>query len=191
MDPTVNAFLWSVRDILAGSRRKRQSPVHLTIRGPYDSDESKHDVIEYVRGKLCGDILQIAGVGTFSNPREHVVYFRVNSPNLRSVWWKPSYPIERYGFQPHVSVYRGPDGLLAKRAGAFLDQQQIVLNCAEYRVVWYESHQPNLFAASEPAVGDMDLMADSPRVNADVLDRLTELVDEHRFEGVRTGTTDT
>src|SRR5687768_9348826 len=127
-DPTVNAFLWSVRRILGRPRRK-EPPVHITIRGPYETGDAKQAVLDQSRRILEGDVLQIAGVGTFSNPGEHVVYFKVNSAHLRDVWWKPSFPIEKYGFEPHISIYRGPDGNLADVVTRFMAAQNIVLNC--------------------------------------------------------------
>lgn len=177
-DPAVTAFFWSVRSILSGSRVL--SPIHVTLRGPYESEDSKHDALEAARKQLLGDVLQIGDVGRFSNRNEEVVYFKVNSPNLQAASWKRDYPVARYGFEPHISVYRGEDSEFADAAAQFLASRNIQVNCAEYRIVWHETTQPNLFAPREPAVGEMISLQESMRLNSGVLDDLTELAYAYR-----------
>jgi hypothetical protein len=101
------------------------------------------------------------------------------------VWWKPDYPIERFGFEPHISVYRGGDAAFADAIAEFLERQRITLNCAEYRLVWHDTRQPNLFAPSDVAVGDMILLMEATRVDPEVLDRLSTFVDDYRSRRVR------
>ena len=127
-DPEVNAFLWDVKKLLMGTRDSR--PVHLTIRGPYVGRVPR-GVLARCRNVMRHDVLRIADVGRFRNPIEQVVFFRVDSPNLRKVWWKPHYPIKD-GFTPHISVYRGADHGFADEVATLLRRQKVDLKCAEF-----------------------------------------------------------
>lgn len=176
LDPAVNAFLWKIRDILGG--KKSESAIHLTIRGPYQ--ERPPGVLQAAQNALRYDVLRITQPGRFSNAQDEVVFFRVDSPNLRSVWYKPSFPIERFGFKPHISVYRGHDRDLADSVCALLSQEHVTLLCAEHQVVWYQSGQPSLLSPRVPTVGAMEDMYLSNRIDVTLLDRLEEMVDKHR-----------
>lgn len=77
----------------------------------------------------------------FSNPNEFVVYLQVNSPRLRKVWWKPEYSIREYGFNPHLSLYRGPDANLARILEQFLKHEELEILTSEFRIVRQVSKQ--------------------------------------------------
>jgi 2'-5' RNA ligase len=174
LDPDVNSLLWDIREALHGSRSPR--PIHLTLRGPYEGPVPE-GALKQCRRALKQDVIRVSGVGQFTNPDEEVVYLRVDSPHLREVWWKPDFPIERYGFEPHVSVYRGPDSLLARRAAEFLKHERIDLLCAEHRVV---SHpQLDLFQ-NQPARSSIpSRLVESLQIDPTLITRLRELVTEH------------
>lgn len=182
LDPAVNAFLWRIRTILGG--RKANAPIHLTLRGPY-AGERPTAALQSARAALRHDVLKIAGVGRFSNTNDEVVFFRVDSPHLRSVWYKPTFPIERYGFEPHISVYRGQDAALADAVSMFLQEERIELLCAEHQLVWHQSGQLDLLSQPTPTVGAMQDMYASNRVDPDILDRLQDLIDRRRREAMR------
>lgn len=181
-DPSVAAFLWSVREALSGERLAG-GPIHVTLRGPYEGAPPNR-AIENVRRQLRHDVLEVAGVGRFSNAddprRGEVVYFRVNSPHLRKAWWKPSFPIGIHGFEPHISVYRGSDALLAERAAVLLDEARICLRCAEHRVVVHVTGQPSMFRRHVPSVHDVARLVDSTELDFTVVERLRELVERHK-----------
>jgi hypothetical protein len=172
-DPAVNAFLWRMRETLSG--KGKRSPVHVTLRGPYDGTTPR-DAMDKARRTLQGDVLRIHGVGRFSNPDGEVVFLHVDSPHLREVWWKPSYP----GFQPHISIYRGSDKGLADAVELFLAEENLQINCAEYRLIWHVSKQPGLFSTGEPTVGAMQLLIETSRFDPALLDRLSDRVDQYR-----------
>lgn len=177
LDPAINAFLWKIRQILNG--RRSSAAVHLTLRGPYE--EPVPGVLRATQSALKYDVLRISEPGRFANPDGEVVFLRVDSPNLRSVWWKPSFPIERFGFAPHISLYRGTDSGLAAKIHDFLATERFSLLCAEHQIVWYQSGQPNLFSPRDPTVGDMEDMFTSNRIDVTLLDRLEDLVGKHRL----------
>jgi hypothetical protein len=177
LDPTVNTFLWKVREILGGKRSG--AAIHLTIRGPYEGAKPS-EALQAAHEILKNDVFLISGVGRFSNDQEEVVFFRVDSPNLRSVWWKPTFPIEQFGFKPHISIYRGHDAEFASTVHRFLASENIQLLCAEHRLVWYEAAQPSLLSPRMPSVGDMIDLDTSGRVDISVLDRLEGVVSDYR-----------
>jgi hypothetical protein len=109
-------------------------PTHLTIRGPY-SREVPHGIVARCRDILKHDTLRVWDVGRFSNVGEEVVYLRVDSPNLRKVWWKPDYPIGQFGFHPHISLYRGADADLAEALMRYFQHECIDVYCKEFRIV--------------------------------------------------------
>lgn len=124
-------------------------PTHLTIRGPYAGKVPK-GVVQHCREVMALDVLRIADVGRFSNDGEEVVFLRVDSPNLRNVWWKPDYPISRFGFNPHLSIYRGKDGALATALERFFLHERVELLCAEFRIVSAVTKQQEMLVPPVP-----------------------------------------
>lgn len=86
---------------------KVPSSPHLTIRGPYKTRVSAF------RSKLISQALsknpqlRLSGIGRFELPDCHVVYLAVQGEVLRDVWWKPDFPIHQFGFNPHITVFKG------------------------------------------------------------------------------------
>ncbi len=173
-DPEVNALLWRMREVVSG--RRSRSAVHLTLRGPYTEAVPDGDILERARRTMAGDVLRIYGAGRFSNPTGEVVFVRVDSPHLREVSWKPSFP----GSEPHISIYRGTDKRLAEVVERFLEEAAFEIMCAEYRLVWHRSGQRSLFDANEPTVSAMQLLCENGRLDPDMLDRLSEAMDSYR-----------
>jgi hypothetical protein len=190
VDPEVSAFLWRMRSIIAG--RRVSGAIHVTLRGPYEGDVPT-DNIKGWQAFIRHDVLKIAGVGRFLNGLERVVFFRVDSPHLRSVWWKPSFPIERFGFEPHISVYRGPDDEYAEFIARVLRRERIELLCAEHRLVWHRVGQPDLFRRQSPTIASMERLLNSGRVDVSALDRVEDAIGRyrsgHREESVGKGRT--
>jgi len=131
-DPDFNAFYDDLSWILTGTRPIK--PPHLTVRGPYKNPIPRDEVERY-RQHMQYAVLKIAGLGTFSNPDEEVVFLSVDSPQLREIWWKPDYPIGSSGFNPHISIYRGPDSALAYKLAHFQPLHAVSYLCAEYALV--------------------------------------------------------
>ena len=174
-DPEVASLLRRMQWVLSGVEPRR--PVHLTLRGPYRR-KVPDGVIGDLRATLQGDVLRIGGVGQFRNRDEEVVFLHVDSPNLRKVWWKPSYPIKDYGYAPHISLYRGRDVRFARRVADFLKREALDLSCAEYELTVHRrgtlpfAHPAGTYRAAESFGG--------PGRFDSLLERLGRLVDEHR-----------
>lgn len=145
-----------VVDFLAGALNGKiwRQPPHLTIQGPYKDKPSALD-LRQIENRLAGDELLIANPGIFETPRGAAVFLRVSSPNLRSVWNKPDFPIATHGFNPHLTLYEGPDRKRARCAYEFLrsGRHRIELICRDFAVVPYTSKQMELFPM-EGAKGD-------------------------------------
>lgn len=183
MDPAVNAFLWTLRDILSypEGRSRSRAPIHITIRGPYEK-EIPREAIENATKALRHDVLRIAEPGRFSNSgSEEIVFLNVDSPNLRSIWWKPSFPIGKNGFTPHISLYKGADREFADLVAKFLKKEKINLFVAEHRVSPHRTGQPSLLGPRAPTIDDQIKMFEANKIDTSLLDRLTELRDEYRF----------
>ena len=175
-DPKVGSLLWRMQWILSGVEPRR--PVHLTLRGPYRR-EVPPKILNDLRAKLRGDVLHVGGVGRFENQDEEVVYLRVDSPNLRKVWWKPTYPIKDHGYAPHISLYRGHDAVFASRVADFLMDERLDLYCSDYRLTVHRRVPLPLEdrlregRAAEPFGG-------AGQVDSSLLERLGRVVDRHR-----------
>lgn len=175
-DSRVGSLLRRMQWILSGVEPRR--PVHLTLRGPYRR-EVPPKVLNDLRAKLQSDVLHVGRVGRFENQDEKVVYLRVDSPNLRKVWWKPSYPIKDHGYKPHISLYRGYDAVFARRVADFLMREQLDLYCSDYRLTVHRRVPLPLVdrlregSAAEP-------FGEAGQVDSSLLERLGRVVDQHR-----------
>ncbi len=176
-DREINYLFATIAEIIFGTRPRE--PVHLTIRGPYGHGVPP-GVVSRCRELLRYDVLRIAEVGRFHNQAEEVVFLRVDAPNLRRVWYKPDYPLNQYGFVPHISIYRGPDHRLADLLEGFLVREQLILSCAEFRVVTRVSRQKQLFL--DETEGTLYSFRNG-QWKGDFLDRLRALVAGFRGRG--------
>ena len=132
----IGALLWHIQWIMTGVEPRQ--PVHLTVRGPYRRAIAPR-VLEKCRETLGNDTLRIGDVGRFTNPDHEVVFLRVDSPNLRKIWWKPTYPIKDHGYTPHISLYRGNDASFADLVARFLERERLELKCNEHRLTVHPS----------------------------------------------------
>lgn len=147
-DPEVVGVLDFLVEVMNG--RKWRSLPHLTIQGPLDSKPNS-DLIESIKNRLSSDDFLIANPGIFETKSGVALYLNVTSPNLKKVWNKPDFPIEKYGFNPHLTIYEGPDIEKAQKAYHFLRSglYRIELICRQYSVVPYASKQFELFPVHE------------------------------------------
>lgn len=124
-------------------------PPHLTIQGPF-SDRPTGGQIEGISAKLKNDTFLIANPGLFRTRKGVALYLRVQSDNLHRVWNKPDFPIEKFGFNPHITLYDGPDVEKTQRAFDFLKsgRHRIELICREFSVAPYTSKQLEMFPAN-------------------------------------------
>ena len=107
------------------------------------------------------------------------MYLRVDSPNLRKVWWKPTYPIKDHGYAPHISLYRGHDAVFASSVADFLKCEALDLSRADYKLT---VHRPgSLPFLDRPAgVSAAGPLGGAGQVDSSLLERLGHVVNQHR-----------
>lgn len=169
----ISALLWHMQWTIAGTEPRH--PVHLTVRGPYRREVGRR-VLEKCRHTLYGDALRIGDIGRFSNPGQEVVFLHVDSPNLRRVWWKPNYPITKYGYTPHISLYRGVDAAFADRLAGFLRRERLGLVCNEFRLTVHLSDGLRFGADPPPPLEEADRLNKGGGVHQSLLVRLRGFV---------------
>lgn len=117
---------------------------HLTIQGPYDEKVGLSKITS-IRKKLSDDVFFIGNPGKFQTKKGCALFLRVTSENLRRVWDKPDFPVEKFGFNPHITIYEGPDEARVDAALAFLKRHRLELLCRDFDVVQYVPKQSDLF----------------------------------------------
>ena len=127
---------------------------------------------------LRNDTLRICNVGRFTNPDQEVVFLRVDSQNLRKVWWKPSYPIKDYGCTPHISLYRGHNAKFADRVADFLQREPRELFCADHRLRVYPRNTVPFGLSPPAAFEEMRWPVEAGRIDPSLLSRLRRFVDD-------------
>lgn len=117
---------------------------HVTIQGPFSEPISSERICS-IQKILAADVFLIANVDFFDTPKGVALFFRVNSQNLARVWNKPDYPKDRFGIQPHLTMYEGPDRDRVMRAAKFLKREPLEVVTTVVDVVPYVSKQFELF----------------------------------------------
>jgi 2'-5' RNA ligase len=164
-DKDINDYISKLISIIQGDA-PRFKP-HLTVRGPYTNKIDKK-IITKCQKMMEFDVLKIHGVGKFTNKNEVVVYLRVDSSNLRNIWWKPHFPKSK-SFEPHISLYRGDNIDLANRIYNFLFTNAVEFNCKEFSLVEHISKNYRLLAL------------DDERINYQSRFSITNQIDEEYF----------
>ncbi|WP_405226858.1 2'-5' RNA ligase family protein [Lentisalinibacter sediminis] len=177
LDPEINALLWGLRREFGEGQAS--SDIHITVRGPYDRNISREEIRSLQRTLDAHPIL-IHGAGIFHNPGSSVVFLRVKSDSLKDIWWKPDFPIEKFGFNPHITIYKGSDPQLAQKIYDFLREESLALVCHEFRLSPYVSKQSDLFPL-ESLPRDRQFLSLSNRrlVRPDILQRAAKLMAAH------------
>lgn len=117
-DPFLNSYFYALKLISQGRPSRRP---HITIRGPFEAD---HSNLEALNNQLEGNHASIGGLGEFKSQGNHVIFFKCKSEGFSKVWFKPTFPVEKYGINPHITIYDGPGSILSEsilKAGKFLD----------------------------------------------------------------------
>ena len=127
-----------------------------------------------------GDIIRICGVDRFDFPESSVVFLRVESQHLESIWWKPDYPKQVYGFNPHISLYSGNDKVLADRVCDFLKAESLCLETRQFELTPYVSNQFCLISASHRSWEKHFLhLILNGKVKGNIVERAQALVELH------------
>lgn len=141
-DPVVVGVVDFLMSAMSGD--KRRSAPHLTIQGPFD-EKISIEKISSIKRRLSNDVLFIGNPGLFETANGVALYLGISSDNLRRVWFKPDYPIDKFGFNPHLTIYEGVDRVKAKKALDFLKRNRVELLCRDFDIVPYVPKQSDMF----------------------------------------------
>ncbi len=151
-DPVVVGVLQFLSSVLSNGTQSTKP--HLTIQGPFE-EKVDLDRVNSVRRALKNDVMFIGNPGMFETDKGVALYLSVSSENLRKVWNKPDFPVEKYGFNPHITFYEGEEKRKAKAAFEFLRKNRVELLCRDFEVAQYVPKQIDMFPF-EGADGDED-----------------------------------
>lgn len=178
LDPEINGLLTRLRSEFGYD--DTDTEIHLTVRGPYDGPISSEEIAKHER-ILQDDQVFLHGAGIFENPKESIVYIKVASPNLKNIWWKRDYPREKFGYNPHISLYKGKDRELARLIYGFIEKERLELICRKFRLTPYSSKQRELFPFEQiPKENQFLELANRRLVRPDILQRAANLVRDYK-----------
>lgn len=176
-DPEIDALFRTIRREIG--MPDDHKAIHITIRGPF-SDTCDPGELERLEEKLRNSELVIANTGLFENQSRIAVYYAVACDDLRHVWHKPDYPINKFGFNPHITVYEGTDKEFATELRAFLDRNRIELICRDFDLTFYLRKQLDLFPNIRRDSKQFLNLIRHGKVNPMFHDRLSRFVNAYR-----------
>jgi hypothetical protein len=143
-EPKVVGVIDFLMAAMNGGRVKTKP--HITIQGPF-LDRITASKIMDIKNKLKGDQFLIGNPIIFETKSGVALCLKVQSKNLQSVWDKPDYPVEKYGFNPHITIYEGPRIEYAQAALDFLKSKshRIELISSDFSILPYVSKQMEIF----------------------------------------------
>ena len=173
----VRDFLRKLRDALNGE--PRQSPIHVTLRGPYDEPPAIAELQGYAE-RLRGYGVKIHNHGYFNTPTGFAVFLRAECSVFRELWDKPDYKVPRALIQPHITVFETVDRAAAQAVRDFLRQEAIHIHTYDLFLSVYESRSPqrDMFGIPDAKLSGPRLSRDIWRIPEDVLDRAQTLGSE-------------
>ena len=147
-DPPVVELLSELRDIF--SEKKKASPLHVTVRGPYKNIPDEK-FLEQLWSTIEGEGILLSGIRSFEFNDKKYVYIQSLSKVIRKIWKKMDYPIYKYGFNPHITLYEGPIQK-ANKIESFLKEERLEFYCHDLSLRLYVIGQPDLFGSSHREV---------------------------------------
>lgn len=108
---------------------------HVTLAGPYGSKAN------LPKDRVFSRKVSIIGVSNFFLEGQNTVFLRVGAPDLKEVWDKPDYP-----FNPHLTIYDGPDLEIAKELYSALEMIRpfLIFHTSRLEVVTSPKGEPLL-----------------------------------------------
>lgn len=164
-------LLEKLRDVFFG--RKVDKRLHVTVRGPFTTYPD-HESLVSVRSSADENRLLISGVGAFANEKVSVVYLRVQGTWLRQIWLKPDFPVSKFGFNPHITMYEGSDHERAKKVLKFLRLNNVELIVEDFGLAITTLRQKTLFEEAEMPVSRSPVMG---QLSSLTLDRARQAFD--------------
>lgn len=173
----VREFLRQLRDAL--SSEPKVSPIHVTLRGPYEEPPPIEELQAYAE-RLRGYGVKIHDHGYFANPAGFSVFLRAECSVFRELWDKPDFKTPRALIQPHITVFESNDRTSAQAAKDFLKREDIHIHTYDLSLSVYESRSPqrDMFGIPPVLSSGQRLNRDIWRIPEDVLERAKSLGSE-------------
>ena len=97
---------------------------HVTLAGPFSSTRNLPKKRAYVKK------ISVLGTGNFFSSGQNTVFLKIGASELAEVWNKPDYP-----YNPHLTLYDGPNAKLAHHLYQSLSNMRIFLKFFVSRLV--------------------------------------------------------
>ena len=78
---------------------------HVTIRGP--QKDFKQSTINNTKDIIQKISMEIIGLDIIESNNISFCVFKINAPSLKKVWNKPDFPKKEFGYNPHITLYKG------------------------------------------------------------------------------------
>jgi hypothetical protein len=143
--PGVRAVLTALRDALQSSRSTQ--PVHITVRGPYESLPDP-ELLQTLDAQLSGRGIRLRGGSYFQFGDRYAAVLRAESSVFRDIWWKRDFPEGTFGINPHLTVFETSDHAAARKVAKFLRSESIDIYTRGIALSVYTSKQDDLFRES-------------------------------------------
>jgi 2'-5' RNA ligase len=135
-------LLEKLRDTFAGKTLDKR--LHVTVRGPFTGYPDQ-EALASIKTSVEENRLLISGADCFTNESLSVVYLRVQGAWLRQIWSKPDFPVSKFGFNPHITMYEGIDHERARKVLKFLRLASVELIVENFGLVVMTLRQKSLF----------------------------------------------
>lgn len=170
-------FLRQLRDAL--SPEPKVSPIHVTLRGPYEEPPPIEELQAYA-DRLRGYGVKIHDHGYFANAEGFSVFLRAECSVFRELWDKPDFKIPRALIQPHITVFESNDRASAQSVKDFLKREDIHIHTYDLSLSVYQARSPqsDMFGMPPVLSSGLRLNHDIWRIPEGVLDRAKSLGSE-------------
>lgn len=148
------------------------SPIHVTLRGPYQSSPSLEQLQSYSE-RLLGYGVRIGSYGYFSTPKGHAAFLRAECTVFRDLWDKPDYKTPLDLIKPHVTMFESKDRSAALEVRAFLKNEDLRIHTYNISLSVYESKsvQGDMFGREIVPLSQVPKNPDTWRISRGILDR--------------------
>lgn len=176
-DPEICKFLCELRSAFGNS--DTTSPVHVTLRGPYERSPSLEQVEAFAE-RMRGYGVRIGGHGYFSTDKGFAIFLRAECTVFREVWDKPDYRTPLDSIQPHITVFESSDRTAAQEVRSFLRREALLIHTHNvylriYKTRSSDNQQTDLFGPPVAFPSVKPVMRDMWRIQPDVLKRARAL----------------
>lgn len=182
VDPEISGLINGIREVLMPGGFR--TSVHLTLRGPYASNERiENSDVERWNSLLRTAPITLDGIGVFHNEGRHILFIKVHHENLKKIWWKPDFPVGEYGFNPHITLYSGRERMLVEKVAEFLKEEKLSLLSTRFKLATHASKQEDLFHVPDMAFRPPLELINRGKVSVTFFMRLERVVRKCRNTG--------